>query len=318
MTDAADHAQRERDFLAGYDPRAFEPIAVTVDVVALTLRAGRLHVLAVERGGPPFAGRWALPGGFVRAGLESLDEAAARELAEETGLDARALGRVHLEQLGSYGRPDRDPRMHVVSVAYLAFAPGLPEAQAGSDAAGAAWLPLEAISGAEQPETAAPRPFDQGRRTGIYGGGTGRRPSNSSTFVPSDANAATNVGVSAEAARSRDEETGFAFDHHLILADGLERARSRIEYTPLATAFLGETFTISELRAVYETVWGAPLHAGNFHRKVLSVPGFVESTGQTDSRPGSRGGPRARLYRAGDARLLHPALLRPDREESVR
>jgi 8-oxo-dGTP diphosphatase len=322
MTNAKDDRQREREFLAEYDPQAFDPIAVTVDVVALTLRAGLLHVLAVERGGPPFAGRWALPGGFVQAGRESLDAAAARELAEETGLDAAVLDRVHLEQLGSYGAPDRDPRMHVVSVAYLAFAPDLPEAQAGSDAAGAAWLPLEAISGAEQPQTTAWRPFEQGRRTGIYGGGTGRRPPESSASDRSDAdaatNAATNAGRSAEAAASGDEESGFAFDHRLILADGLERARSRIEYTPLATAFLGETFTISELRAVYETVWGAPLHAGNFHRKVLSVPGFVESTGQTASRAGSRGGPRARLYRAGDARLLHPALLRPDREESVR
>ncbi|WUH95098.1 NUDIX domain-containing protein [Streptomyces sp. NBC_00433] len=285
--------QAERDFLAGYDPRAFDPIAVTVDVVALTLRAGRLHVLAVERGGPPFAGRWALPGGFVRAGRESLDEAAARELAEETGLDAAALDRVHLEQLGSYGSPQRDPRMHVVSVAYLAFAPGLPDARAGGDAAGAGWLPVEAISPAGQPDQARPRPFEQGRRSGTYGGGTGRRPGSG-------------------------DAGGLAFDHGLILADGLERARAKIEYTPLATAFLGETFTVTELREVYETVWGAELHAGNFHRKVLSVPGFVESTGETDSRPGSRGGPRARLYRAGDARLLHPALLRPDREAGVR
>ncbi|MFF7154364.1 NUDIX domain-containing protein [Streptomyces sp. NPDC087422] len=287
-------ARRERDFLDSYDPRAFDPIAVTVDIVALTLRADRLHVLAVERGGPPFAGERALPGGFVRAGRESLDEAAARELAEETGLDATALGRVHLEQLGSYGVPDRDPRMHVVSIAYLAFAPGLPDATPGSDAAGAAWIPVEAILPKGQPDTAPPRPFEQGRRTGIYGGGTGRRPA------------------------SHGSAPRLAFDHDRILADGLERARGKIEYTPLATAFLGETFTISELRAVYETVWGAPLHAGNFHRKVLSVPGFVESTGETDSRPGSKGGPRARLYRAGDARLLHPALLRPDREDDVR
>jgi 8-oxo-dGTP diphosphatase len=287
--------QEEKDFLAAYDPRAFDPVAVTVDVVALTLREGRLHVLAVRRGGPPFAGEWALPGGFVRAGRESLDEAAARELAEETGLDAGELGRVHLEQLGSYGRPDRDPRMHVVSVAYLAFAPRLPDATAGGDAAGAGWLPVQAILPAGQPDTAPSRPIDQGRRTGTHGGGTGRRP------LPSGP-----------------ASGGFAFDHDRILADGLERARAKIEYTPLATAFLGETFTISELRAVYEAVWGAPLHAGNFHRKVLSVPGFVESTGTTDSRPGSRGGPRARLYRAGDARLLHPALLRPDREAAVR
>jgi 8-oxo-dGTP diphosphatase len=291
---AVDASQEERDFLAAYDPRAFDPIAVTVDVVALTLREGRLHLLAVRRGGPPFAGEWALPGGFVHAGRESLDEAAARELAEETGLDATALGRVHLEQLGSYGHPGRDPRMHVVSVAYLAFAPGLPDARAGSDAVGAEWLPLEAIRSAGQPLTPPSRPFEQGRRTGTHGGGTGRRPPFTS------------------------DDTGFAFDHDRIIADGLERARGKIEYTPLATAFLPETFTVSELRAVYETVWGAPLHAGNFHRKVLSVPGFVESTGHTDARPGSKGGPRARLYRPGDARLLHPALLRPDREADIR
>ncbi|MFI1098098.1 NUDIX hydrolase [Streptomyces sp. NPDC020917] len=299
-----DARQQEKEFLAAYDPRAFDPIAVTVDVVALTLREGGLHVLAVRRGGQPFAGEWALPGGFVRAGRESLDEAAARELAEETGLDAAALGRVHLEQLASYGRPDRDPRMHVVSVAYLAFAPHLPDATAGGDAAGADWLPVQAILPAGQPETGPSRPIEQGRRTGTYGGGTGRRP------VPSD--------VLAEPAAPAPGGHGFAFDHDRIVADGLERARAKIEYTPLATAFLGETFTISDLRAVYEAVWGAPLHAGNFHRKVLSVPGFVESTGETGSRPGSRGGPRARLYRAGDARLLHPALLRPDREAAVR
>jgi 8-oxo-dGTP diphosphatase len=109
-----------------------------------------------------------------------------------------------------------------------------------------------------------------------------------------------------------------AFDHARILLDGVERARSKIEYTPLATAFVGPEFTIAELRAVYEAVWGDRLHPGNFHRKVLSVPGFVESVGATTPHGGPRGGPRARLYRPGDARLLHPALLRPSREDSVR
>lgn len=64
-------------------------------------------------------------------------------------------------------------------------------------------------------------------------------------------------------------------------------------------------------------VWGEDLHAGDFHRKVLSVPGFVESTGETAARGGERGGPRA-LYRAGDARLLHPAPLRPARGDGIR
>ncbi len=269
-------ADREARFLAEYDPRAFDPIGVTVDVVALTIRDGALHVLLVQRGVPPFEDRWALPGGFVktRPGTggqrqeEDLDEAAIRELGEETGTE---LGRFHLEQLGAYGTPGRDPRMRVISVAYLAFAPELPDPRPGTDARAAAWVPVSEL--------------------GIAGNGGTQRPGTTRKL---------------------------AFDHARILADGLERARSKLEYTPLATAFTGEQFTISELRAVYETVWGEPLHAGNFHRKVLSVPGFVDSTGALTPHGGARGGPRARLYRRGDARLLHPALLRPDREDEVR
>jgi 8-oxo-dGTP diphosphatase len=246
----------EERFLADYDPRAYDPVAVTVDVVALTIRDGELQVLLVRRGERPYRGSWALPGGFVRARAEEdLAQAAVRELAEEAGPELRAA---HLEQLGSYGTPGRDPRMRVISVAYLAFAPGLPDAHAGTDAADARWTPVAALP------------------------------------VP------------------------LAFDHAAILADGLERARSKLEYTPLAAAFVTEPFTISELREVYETVWDEKLHPGNFHRKVLSVPGFVESTGGTTETGGARGGPRAKLYRRGDATLLHPALLRPATEEAAR
>ncbi|MFJ8746083.1 NUDIX domain-containing protein [Embleya sp. NPDC127516] len=281
----ADTAITERDWLASYDPRAWEPIAVTVDIVALTIRqltgaaggdpdgaaegpAKALHVLLVRRGEMPFAGRLALPGGFVRPVVdpdgtrreEDLGEAAERELAEETGLAASArLDRVHLEQLGTYGAPGRDPRMRIVSVAHLAFAPDLPDPTAGGDAAHALWVPVADV--------------DPG---------------------------------------------ALAFDHARILADGLERARAKLEYSPLATAFAGEEFTVTELREVYQAVWGQPMHAGNFHRKVLSVPGFVRDTGATTARGGARGGRRARLYRAGPARLLHPALLRPSPEEDSR
>jgi ADP-ribose pyrophosphatase YjhB (NUDIX family) len=262
--DGTDGGDGTREFLAAYDPRAFDPVAVTVDVVALTIRDSDLQVLLIRRGEQPFAGSWALPGGFVRPqaaadgskAAEDLPQAAARELAEEAGPSLRPS---HLEQLGSYGAPGRDPRMRVISVAYLAFAPGLPEAQPGTDAADARWTPV------------------------------------------------------AQAAR-----LPLAFDHARILADGVERARSKLEYTPLATAFVREPFTVSELREVYQSVWGEQLHAGNFHRKVLSVPGFVEATGGHTEAGGPRGGPRAKLYRRGDATLLHPALLRPATEEAAR
>lgn len=263
----------EVELLARYDPKEYDPVAVTVDVVALTIKDGALHVLLVKRGHAPHAGQWALPGGFVRAGglsgtAEDLPDAAIRKLADEAG---QHLGRIHLEQLGTYGTPGRDPRGRVITVAYLAFAPELPDPLVGVRTQDAAWIPLSSLRLAEA--------------TGAQQPGTTRR---------------------------------LAFDHAKIIADGLERARSKLEYTPLATAFVTEPFTISELRAVYETVWGEPLHAGNFHRKVLSVPGFVDGTGQTTQTGGPRGGPRARLYRRGDCQLLHPALLRPGREEEVR
>ena len=99
-----------------------------------------------------------------------------------------------------------------------------------------------------------------------------------------------------------------AFDHDRILADGLERARAKLEYTPLAAAFCGPEFTIAELRRVYETVWSTSLDPRNFHRKVTSTAGFVTPAGR--STAGERGRP-AQLFRRGIAAALHPPLLRP-------
>lgn len=219
--------------------------AVTVDLVVLTIRDDELAVLLVQRGADPFKGRWALPGGFVET-HEDLEAAAQRELGEETGVVA-AGG--HLEQLGTYGAPDRDPRGRVVSTAYLALLPDLPAPVPGTDAAEAEWRPVDAAL--------RPRP-------------------------------------------------GLAFDHRTILRDGLERARAKLEYTPLATAFCGQEFTIAELRRVYEVVWGVTIDPRNFHRKVTGTPGFVEPTGST----ASAGGRPAKVYRRGPTTLLHPPMLR--------
>nr|WP_017587365.1 NUDIX hydrolase [Nocardiopsis ganjiahuensis] len=255
--DAAD----ERRFLAAYDPNAFAPAAVTVDVVALTIRDGLPHVLLGRRARHPQRGRWALPGGFVRAqdgpagpADPDLPDAALRVLTEKTPLPAE----IHLEQLGTYGGIDRDPRMRVISVAYMVLAPDLPDPHTGRDTAEAAWVPWTALGHGE-------------------GAGT---------------------------------EHELAFDHARILGDAVERARSKLEYTSLAAAFLPPAFTITALRGVYEAVWGRTLHAANFHRKILATPGFVEDTGELADRGGSGGGRRARLYRAGGAALLHPPLLR--------
>lgn len=229
-----------------YDPEKYPPFAVTVDLVVLTIRDDRLCALVVRRGAQPHRGRWALAGGFVRPD-EDLDAAARRELAEETGLRD---GSVHLEQLASYGDPGRDPRMRVVTVAYLALAPDLPIPRAGTDTVDAKWEPVNALLA---------------------------------------------------------EPDRLAFDHHRILADGLERARAKLEYTPLATAFCPGEFTVAELRRVYELVWDTPIDPRNFHRKVTGVADLLAATGTTTSRDGGR---PAQLYRRGTATLLHPPMLR--------
>src|SRR5712691_1987362 len=104
----------------------------------------RLRVLLVRRGVAPFAGMWAIPGGFKRP-TETLDEAAKRELLQETGVDGASL---LLTQFGAYGDPGRDPRMNVVTVAYLAVLREVDGVVAGADAAAAALVPVsEALNG---------------------------------------------------------------------------------------------------------------------------------------------------------------------------
>jgi 8-oxo-dGTP diphosphatase len=219
-----------------YDPSAFPAFAVTVDVVVLTMSDGRLQVLLVRRGVPPFEGKWAIPGGFKRP-VETLDDAAKRELTEETGVDGASL----LTQFGAYGDPGRDPRMNVVTVAYLAVLRDVGAVIAGTDAAEAALIPVsEALNG----------------------------------------------------------KIELAFDHERILREAVERVRVDLELTGIATAFVGPTFTLAELRAVYEAVWGVHLDGANFRRSVLGESGWVIPTGRR-ARPGSTGGKPAELYRAG-------------------
>ncbi len=207
-------------------------IRVTVDVVIFTIQDGRLGVLLVRRGIPPFEGAWAIPGGFVLP-EEGLEQAARRELEEETG-----VREVYLEQLYTFGEPARDPRGRVVTVAYYALISPERKIQAGSDAAEARWWPMDGL-----PE--------------------------------------------------------LAFDHAKILRYAHERLRNKLEYTTVGFQLLPESFTLTELQQVYETILGRPLDKRNFRRK-LDLLGILtplkEHRRQGPSRP-------ARLYRFSAARF---------------
>ena len=120
--------------------RRYERPSVTVDIVVVTRRAGEFQVLLIRRKNPPFAGHWALPGGFVEPN-EPLEAAARRELWEETGAEP-----AHLEQLYTFGDPGRDPRGWTISIAYLALLVGeeaeCRQPKAGSDASEVGWFDL--------------------------------------------------------------------------------------------------------------------------------------------------------------------------------
>jgi 8-oxo-dGTP diphosphatase len=220
----------------GYDPTQYPAFAVTVDVVILTMSEGELNVLLVRRGQAPFEGEWAIPGGFKRP-TETLDEAAKRELTEETGVDAARL----LTQFGAYGDPGRDPRMNVVTVAYLAVLRDVGAVVAGSDAADARLVPVaEVLNG----------------------------------------------------------KVELAFDHDRIVRDAITRVRVELEVSGVATAFIGVTFTLAELRTVYEAVWDVQLDGANFRRSIVAEDGWVIPTRRL-AQPGPAGGKPAELFRAG-------------------
>ncbi len=114
--------------------------AVTTDIAIFTIRQDELKVLLIKRALAPHQGMWALPGGFVRLD-ESLEEGARRELEEETGVSD-----VYLEQLYTFGEPDRDPRERVITVAYYALIPSEEfDIQAGSDAEGVGWFGMHEL-----------------------------------------------------------------------------------------------------------------------------------------------------------------------------
>jgi 8-oxo-dGTP diphosphatase len=237
----------ERAFLEAYRPDAYPRPAVTVDLVVLTVLDADLKLLLVRRAGPPFQGEWALPGGFVRVGDgkpergEGLDEAASRELREETSLPAGAF---HLQQLGAFGAPDRDPRMRVISVAYFALIrPDLaPLVHAGGDAEQAGWHSIAAL--AHPPGSKRTKPL--------------------------------------------------AFDHGLIVDAALARIRESLDRSAIAFELVPRTFTIPELRAVFDAITGTTHDPGNFRRKFQQLL----ETGTVVEAPGKRltGGKPARVY----------------------
>lgn len=277
----------EREYLAQYSPGDFVRPSVAADIVIFTvtdaeeenirkLPEKELRVLLIQRGGHPFLGSWALPGGFVRP-QETTGGAAVRELREETGVDG-----VYLEQLYTFSDPARDPRMWVMSCAHMALIDSSQvRVRAGDDADRAAWFRVSYHLLREQKEM-LPDGFVRTRQYALK-----------LTGEQQEISCVVEHRVTSTESTSGDafilvDGGALAFDHAKIIACAMERLRGKIEYTDIALHLMPPLFTLTELQQVYEVILDKELLKAAFRRKIAHLvretDHFTENAGHRPSR----------------------------------
>lgn len=280
-------AETEAEFLRTYDASAYEKPSVTADIVVFTVGKGRretyrqlpkrhLQILLIRRKHPPFQNCWALPGGFVQMD-ESLREAAARELYEETGLEPDYLG-----QLYTWSEVNRDPRTRIISTSYMALVNEYnKKLKAGDDAKEAQWFDFTSrIEKVETHKVDGQLEYVWDTRL-IFT--NGREELNALVRVTRRFRGST-VAIQREIVENR----GLAFDHAKIIEHGLEKFRHKIKYTDLLFKLVPEFFTLTELQHVYEAVLDKKISRASFRRniadKVLETEQYVTKGGHRPSQ----------------------------------
>ncbi len=281
----------EREFLERYSAGDYERPSVAADMVIFTvtdeeednyrkLPEKELRVLLIQRGGHPYLGRWALPGGFVRP-TETTEQAAQRELSEETGVD-----NVYLEQLYTFSDIGRDPRTWVMSCSYMALIDaGKVQVRAGDDAANAAWFKV------------AYRLLGEGKEL-LKDSGYVRTQQHELRLVSEHGELTAIVERAQTVTETLFGTTyrvvsndGLAFDHAKIIAYAIERLRGKVNYTDIALHLMPKLFTLTELQQVYEVILDKELLKAAFRRKVADL------VAETDHYTENAGHRPSRLYR---------------------
>ena len=265
----------EKDFLAGYSLADYDRPSVTADVAAFMIRTedktsyrknpeNKLLLLLIRRGGHPYKGMWALPGGFLQRG-ETVEECALREIEEETTVKP-----VSILPVGVFSQPERDPRGWIISNAYASIISEESVRQTGcDDAADAQWFAVSFTRGED----------------GTY--------HLTLTYEDITLNAvlrAESMHFGRTSFRIIDSG-GLAFDHAAIIAAALSALREEAGRYEAIFDFLPETFTLAALQKVQETIMNVSILPANFRRMVSS---YVEETDEYLRGEGHR---PARLYR---------------------
>ncbi|MDF2879623.1 MAG: ADP-ribose pyrophosphatase [Clostridiaceae bacterium] len=265
--------QTEKEFLDRYhkeEMNKYEKPSVTVDMLIFSINdkyeennrknpEKELKVLLIKRKDHPFIGQWAIPGGFVNMD-ESLDEAAMRELREETNVE-----NIYMEQLYTWGNVNRDPRMRVISTSYMALIDGnTVNVEAGDDAEDCKWFTVRrrVMENSQIFETEETYKQIEKIELSLF-----------NKDVKEKVNAVLEIITTVENAVKRTEvnivsSNNIAFDHAKILNYGLDRLMNKLEYTSIAFNLMPILFTLSELQKVYEVILDRELSKANFRRKV--------------------------------------------------
>jgi len=278
----------EQEFLAAYNPEKYERPSITVDTLLFTvtdqekgnyrkLADKELKILMIKRGKHPFKGQWALPGGFVQID-ESLEQAAARELKEETNID-----NIYMEQLYTWGDVQRDPRMRVISTSYIGLADSKSLIiKADDDADDATWFTVKCKL-YEERKVSTPDGYKLEKLYNLILSGEDENVLNAAirkVKVIED----KNCKIYQEIVQSNE----IAFDHAKIIAYAIERLRTKIEYTDIAFNLMPELFTLTELQQVYEVILDTELLKANFRRKtshmVIETNEYTKDAGHRPSK----------------------------------
>ncbi|REB05226.1 NUDIX hydrolase [Sporosarcina sp. BI001-red] len=261
----------ETEFIEHYqktEKDKYEKPSITTDMVIFTMdtekvldnrkKAGKeLQLLLIQRGGHPYKGEWALAGGFMGID-EDVDTAVQRELKEETGVDG-----IYAEQLYTWSAVDRDPRMRIVSVSYLALIDQgkLPPLQAGDDADDVKWFSVkETVVESRDEEIGSTISRTEEVKLELTSGEITISATLERVTVTEGTNTKTTVKIT--------EQQGIAFDHAEIILYSLDRLRGKVNYTNIAFNLVGEEFTLPDLQQVYEVILGKKLNKVQFRRHV--------------------------------------------------
>ena len=260
----------EEEFLKTYNSDDYEKLSMTVDLVIFSVSNQEssnyrktskkmMSVLLVKRDNYPFKDKWCLPGGFINPSSETLEDAACRVLKNETNLSD-----IYLEQLYTFDRIDRDPRMRVISCSYVAL---IDKAMLKQEVVNASWFDI----------------IDIEENKGVVS----LTLSNGVDVVTFSIKKTLKEKTTDRYSFTTKENKYLGFDHDVVILSALERIRNKINYTDIVFNMMGEYFTLGELQQVYEVILGKKLLDPAFRRiiadKVIKTDKMKKGEGHRPS-----------------------------------